>query len=187
MPRFVLFSFFLSAALLVLLATACTDNKQDSSSLLTFGAEGVNMVVSHPAGTLLAADASWPSPGHWGTIPSTLGEDGQPLSCLMAGSIAPRQWVAAMVPAAAVQWSDKEKVRTVIVGWPATYRPRQDYLSLRMNHDPMRLAFELWLHHEIAPESAQWIGWQNEVFALKEIHRSARRFSQKQTPVQRGD
>ncbi len=185
MPRIFFFPFILGTALLIWSATACS--KKDATRLPTFGAEGINMVISHPAGTLLAADASWPLPGHWGIIPSTLGEDGQPLSCLMLGSIVSLGQSTTMIPAAAVQWNYGGSVRTVVVGWPAGYRPRQDYLSLRMRHDPMRQALELWLRHEIAPESAQWIGWQNEVFALKEIDRSTRRFNQTQTPAQHGD
>jgi inorganic pyrophosphatase len=185
MPRIFFFPFFWGTALLIWSATACS--KKDATRLPTFGAEGINMVISHPAGTLLAADASWPCPGYWGTIPSTLGEDGQALSCLMLGSAVNHEPYITIVPAAAVQWNHEGNIRTVVVGWPASYRPRQDYLSLRMRHDPMRQALELWLRHEIAPESAQWIGWQNEVFALKEIDRSTRRFNQTQTPAQHGD
>jgi inorganic pyrophosphatase len=171
----------------VLFLSACSDNKPGASGYPAFGPEGVNMFVTTPTGLLPPGDTVWPAPGNWGFIPSTLSEDGQPLSCLMPGQPLPDEKVSGIIPVAAVQWREEEKLRTVVVGWPSSSGLGHDYLSFRTNHDPMRLALELWLKHVIAPQADEWVGWQNEVFAMKEIRRSAQRFNQIQTPTPHGD
>jgi len=171
----------------LILAVACSDNQQPISGYSTYGPDGVNMLITTPAGFLVSGNTIWPAPGNWGFIPAAIGEDGQPLSCLLVGHAVMAQEPVGIIPVAAVQWHVEGKIRTVLVGWSSKSGFGQDYLLFRMNHDAMRLALELWLKNVIAPESAVWIGWQNEVFAMQEIQRSSWRFSQIQTPIPRGD
>ncbi len=172
-------------ATVLLLYHACKDRSPGSSIRPAFIDEGVHMVVQHPAGTLPSDRAAWPAPGNMGTVPSTVGEDGRPLACLLIGGTVEAGSTQLVLPIAATQWRAAGKISTCIAAVPVDAKARtcaaEDYITLRMQYEPLRTAVELWLRHAYMPEGADWLGWQNEVYAEEEVYRCAQRFVQ-QTP-----
>lgn len=122
-----------------------------------------------------------PLPGHWGTLASTLGEDGQALGVLLIGADDPDAGRGGIHPIAAAQWETGGVFSTCIIAVSAdTARCRlavRDFMALRLSHDAYYRLLDIWLQHELMPTGARWIGWQNEVYAEAEIARSRRRFS----------
>lgn len=153
-----------------------------SADLPAFDEAGVNLRIEHPAGTLMAPHAALTSPGNTGVIPATQGEDGRPLPCLLIGKARAAGDAIKILPVAAVQWRHEGSLSTQIIAVPTKPEerscPAEDYMTLRMQYDHVRQALELWFRHHYMPPDAEWLGWQNEVYAEEEIFRSARRFAE---------
>lgn len=170
-----LFAFALTAL------CACRREAADNSRPPAFTEQGVNFVSQHPAGTYPTPRPGLPAPGHLGIIPSTAGEDGATLSCLLISAPLSNARVHTVLPIAAVQWRMGGKTVTCIVAVPeapdARTLPVEDFITLRMEYDPVRTALEAWFRHSYLPENAEWLGWQNEVYAEEEVYRGAERGS----------
>jgi inorganic pyrophosphatase len=159
--------------LILLLLNAChsTLETQDSTG---------EMQLEYAAGSYTPT-GKMPLPGHWGTLPSTLGEDGQALGVLLIGADDPDAGQAGILPIAAVQWETGGVFSTCILAVSAdTAQCRlavRDFMALRLSHDAYYRLLDIWLQHELMPTGARWMGWQNEVYAEAEIARSRSRFS----------
>ncbi|MBX2927619.1 MAG: hypothetical protein KF852_07260 [Saprospiraceae bacterium] len=166
---------FLAIALTAL--CSCRREAADNSRLPAFTEQGVNFVPRYPAGTYPTPRPGLPAPGHLGIIPSTIGEDGAPLLCLFISGPLSDARAEMVLPIAAVQWRTGGKTITCIIAVPevpdARSLPVEDFITLRMAYDPVRTALEAWFRHSYLPEGAEWLGWQNEVYAEAEIRRAA--------------
>jgi inorganic pyrophosphatase len=160
--------------LLVFMALSACQSAPDNPG--TTGA----MRMVQPAGAYLDG-ADMPLPGHWGTLGATLGEDGQALGVLLIGAEDSDAAREDLSPIAAVQWESGGAISTCIIATPAdSTRCRlqlRDYMDLRLSQDAYYRLLDIWLQHELMPDGATWLGWQNEVYAGAEIARSRSRFS----------
>lgn len=172
----------LSAASLSLALLVASCKGGDSSPTAAFDAEGINLHIQHPTGTRIAPHAALPAPGNVGHIPSTAGENGEPLTCLLISEAEKAGGAIKVLPVAAVQWRHEGRMHTWIVAVPAEPEKRiclvEDFMALRLQYDHVRQALELWFRHHCMPPQAEWLGWQNEVYAEEEVYRSAQRFNQ---------
>lgn len=164
------------------MASACAKRKAAPEVSSAFTETGIQVVVQYPAGALPRAGVAWPAPGNLGLIPSTRAEDGQPLTCLLVCAALRSGTLYEATPIAAVQWQMEGHLHTAIIAMPVDTSLRtievEDYISLRMQYDALRSSIEQWMRYAWLLPQARWLGWQNEVYAWEEIHRSARRFQQ---------
>lgn len=166
------------AAGLLLVVSACKKSKAPSAETIPEG-DQVMVAVEYPAGDLAADHALLPAPGNWGAIIGTETTEGQPVRCLVIGNAVKKGARLEVWPLGAVQWRIGEVWHTSIVavrteqGQPPT--GMEDFMALRLAHDDVRAMLELWFRYHCMSKDAEWLGWQNEVYAWEEIERARRR------------
>lgn len=167
--------YWLCAAGLWLSVSACQKSKNTSQEALRQD-DQVVMVTEWPAGELAADHALLPAPGNMGGIAGTETSQGTPLICLTIGTAVKKGARIEVWPLGAVQWRRGQELHTCIVairskkGQPPA--GLEDFMALRLAHDDVRATLELWFQHHYLPRDAEWLGWQNEVYAHAAIERA---------------
>lgn len=166
------------AAAMLILSAACNKGKHASNDLLPEG-DQIWAMTELSAGMQAADHAILPAPGNLGFIIGTDASEGRALSCLVVGAALPARTRVEVLPVAAVQWRTGDEWQTCIVATPmkeGRVPPgMEDFMAFRMAHDDVRAILERWFQHHYIRPDAEWLGWQNEVYARAEIDRARQR------------
>jgi len=161
------------AAGLLLAVLSCKKGKDAPEELLQKN-DKVLMVNEIPAGDLAADHALLPAPGNMGSIMGTETSAGQPLRGLIIGAAAKKGVRIEIWPLGAVQWRTGQELQTCIIAISPEQAAAglEDFMALRLAHDDVRTTLEHWFRRHYIPSNAEWLGWQNEVYARAEIQRA---------------
>lgn len=172
----------------------------DPRKIPAIGEEGINAVIEIPAGTndKIEYDKATnrflqdqengkdrviqflPYPANYGFIPSTLmdknrGGDGDPLDILV---IAPYQRTGSVMQVhliGALQLLDDGELDMKIIAIPADSAKQvlsvTDYPDLAVRYQPVLRIIETWFTNYKGPGRTELIGWQDELFARREVEK----------------
>ena len=172
----------------------------DPRKIPAISEEGINAVIEIPAGTndKIEYDKTTnrflqdqengkdrviqflPYPANYGFIPSTFmdknrGGDGDPLDILV---IAPYQRTGSVMQVrliGALQLLDDGELDTKIIAIPVDSAKQvisvMDYPDLAVRYQPVLRIIETWLLNYKGPGRTELIGWQDELFARREVEK----------------
>lgn len=118
-----------------------------------------------------------PYPGNYGFVPSTeVGKNGRGLSVLVLGERAETGTVKEVLPVATLMLEKPTgDLYPIVVAVPA--RPSEqlikayNYASLSLEYPEVKTILLQWFVHHNRTAPLKFIGWKDEKFAEKEIHR----------------
>lgn len=191
--------FFLT---LLFFSNCKTEPSVNVSTIKTFGATGVNMVVEIPAGTNQKIEYNYttksydvdqidgkdrvidflPYPGNYGFIPGTLmdkarGGDGDALDILVIAESVPTGTTMEVIPIAALELLDKGEVDTKLIAIPvdSTLRIIQstDFESFMIEYNIAQRIIKDWFLNYKGLGKVSMIAWKDEKFAMSEVKKWA--------------
>lgn len=179
---------------------SCEPPRPNYDTLPAMEGEAVNTVVEIPAGTNLKIEYDkakkdfapdildgkerviqfLPYPGNYGFIPSTLmdaeqGGDGDALDVLVLGPAQPTGSVLKVLPVGALMLRDRGEIDTKIIAVPFAEEDRvmpiDEFKDLLLEYDPVRRMVEEWFTHYKGFQQVEFMGWEDEQFAKREIEK----------------
>lgn len=119
-------------------------------------------------------------PGNYGFIPSTLmdeerGGDGDALDVLVLGPARPTGSVMKAIPVGTLMLRDRGEIDTKIIAVPFEegdrVMPVNEFEDLLLEYDPVRRIVEEWFSHYKGFQQVEFLGWEDEKYAWKEVEK----------------
>ncbi len=186
----------------IALLWSCSSPTTDYDQIPAQEGDAVNMVVEIPSGTNLKIEYNktqkvfapdqvdgqdrviqfLPYPGNYGFVPSTLmdearGGDGDALDILVLGEAVPTGTVLKVLPVGTLMLRDRGEIDTKIIAVPYAEADRtmpvDEFKDLLLEYDPVRRIVEEWFTHYKGFQQVEFVGWEDEQYAFREIEKWA--------------